>query len=586
MVTSVYAETNERFWVEAPSDVSEYGDGGGFDISVSMDGVGFTISDWRYDQYSVPHGCTVILSPTITSYGTGQEGIAGAGIMLVNQSSMPEISYNDIYGNPGGEVVFSDASDSGYGSPFDLSGTDGNISEDPLIDSQTYELLAGSPCIETGKPDVTGLNIDNTDYLGKTRFFDADDNGSARIDIGAIESQNSAFSSTEYVSICQGESYLEWTETGEYVRNLSAAGGEDSTVTTILTVHPTFESEEDISICEGDNYFGISEAGTHTREFKTVNDCDSVIVTHLTVYPKYNYEENVTVCEGENYYGITEAGTYTREFTSVNDCDSIVVTHLTITPNYEAEESVAICQGENYYGITNEGTHIRELESVFGCDSTITTHLAIHLTYESEEDITICSGNNYLGLTEEGVHLREFKSVNDCDSVIVTNLSFYPVFKPVFTVDADTLTSDNSYASYQWFNSMGAIGGATEQKLVITESSNYYLEAANNDGCTFSSDAQFVTLTSIDEIIDNGFMYSIMPNPNSGVFYFRIDANPPQKLQIRLINSIGQELFFKEIDHPQKGQMEQLDVSHIAKGIYQLVIVGNDFMGNKKIVVQ
>jgi len=67
-----------------------------------------------------------------------------------------------------------------------LNWGDGNIDEDPLFvggDPFSYELSAGSPCIDSGTPDTTGLHLPATDLAGNPRIY----NG--RIDIGAYEFQ-------------------------------------------------------------------------------------------------------------------------------------------------------------------------------------------------------------------------------------------------------------------------------------------------------------------------------------------------------------------------------------------------------------
>ncbi len=64
-----------------------------------------------------------------------------------------------------------------------------NIDSDPLfIDSANgnWSLPMTSPCFNTGKPDVTGLNLPATDQAGNTRI------NMAIIDIGALEYQNLA----------------------------------------------------------------------------------------------------------------------------------------------------------------------------------------------------------------------------------------------------------------------------------------------------------------------------------------------------------------------------------------------------------
>lgn len=80
-----------------------------------------------------------------------------------------EISYSNIQGGWTGE---------------------GNIDANPLfagIEEDPYSLLGGSPCIDAGIPDTTGLNLPPWDIIGNLRIWDGDGNGSAIIDMGAYE---------------------------------------------------------------------------------------------------------------------------------------------------------------------------------------------------------------------------------------------------------------------------------------------------------------------------------------------------------------------------------------------------------------
>ncbi|MEZ5197003.1 MAG: T9SS type A sorting domain-containing protein [Bacteroidales bacterium] len=45
----------------------------------------------------------------------------------------------------------------------------------------------GSPCIDTGTPDTTGLNLPLNDILGHKRLWDGDGNGTLNVDMGAYE---------------------------------------------------------------------------------------------------------------------------------------------------------------------------------------------------------------------------------------------------------------------------------------------------------------------------------------------------------------------------------------------------------------
>ncbi|NQU84144.1 MAG: right-handed parallel beta-helix repeat-containing protein, partial [Mariniphaga sp.] len=338
---TVWAETGERFWVEAASGVTTWGEGGGLSVTVSLDTSSFQIINRRPDSSNpfITHGCDVIFSPTITSYGVGMSGV---GIVVPNQENMPEIAYNNVYGNPGGNYIFSDSVETKSAQIFDLTGTDGNISSNPLLDSLTYELLEGSPCIDAGTPDTTGLSIGLTDYFGNPRFVVGFTDGLSVIDIGAVEYQFASTTTNEYILICQGEEYEGWFESGEYQRTLSSTTGTDSIVTTHLTVNPTYELEEDVSICEGEDYLGITEEGDHSREFETVNGCDSTVITHLKVNSVFNIVEDISICKGDNYEEFTTEGQHQREFISENGCDSIVITNLTVYPSFKPTFSVEV----------------------------------------------------------------------------------------------------------------------------------------------------------------------------------------------------------------------------------------------------
>ncbi|MHC1778569.1 MAG: T9SS type A sorting domain-containing protein [Lentimicrobium sp.] len=70
------------------------------------------------------------------------------------------------------------------------SGFDGNINEDPQFigsGDHPYQLSAGSPCIEAGIPDTTGLNLPFYDLIGNFRLWDGDEDGETIVDMGAYE---------------------------------------------------------------------------------------------------------------------------------------------------------------------------------------------------------------------------------------------------------------------------------------------------------------------------------------------------------------------------------------------------------------
>jgi len=138
----------------------------------------------------------------INSTITDNHGGLGAGILCVDNSH-PELINTILWNNIPHEVVFfSSEKPNSISLPYcDIrdglagifpqnNGTIiwgfGNINEDPLFvggDTFSYELSEGSPCIDAGTPDTTGLNLPATDLAGNQSIY----NG--RIDIGAYEYQ-------------------------------------------------------------------------------------------------------------------------------------------------------------------------------------------------------------------------------------------------------------------------------------------------------------------------------------------------------------------------------------------------------------
>jgi predicted outer membrane repeat protein len=67
---------------------------------------------------------------------------------------------------------------------------EGNIDEDPLFVNSgefPYSLDDGSPCIDAGTPDTTGLFLPFNDLIGNTRVWDGDGDGTSIIDMGPYE---------------------------------------------------------------------------------------------------------------------------------------------------------------------------------------------------------------------------------------------------------------------------------------------------------------------------------------------------------------------------------------------------------------
>ncbi len=272
---------------------------------------------------------------------------------------------------------------------------------------------------------------------------------------------NPVIETTENISIKEGESYQGWTTSGSYQRTLTSVTGCDSIVTTNLTVAETLFTDEDITICSGESYLGWTTAGQYERTLEASSGVDSIVTTNLYVNPVKKVTENISIKEGNSYQGWTTGGNYQRTLTSATGCDSIVTTILTVAETLFTAEDITICAGESYFGWTTAGQYERTLEASSGADSIVTTSLYVNPVKKITENILIKEGESYQGWTTSGSYQRTLTSATGCDSIVTTNLT---VAETLFTVEDITICSGESYLGWttagQYERTLEASSGA------------------------------------------------------------------------------------------------------------------------------
>jgi hypothetical protein len=297
-------------------------------------------------------------------------------------------------------------------------------------------------------------------------------------------------------------------------------------------------------------------------------------------------EENITICQGQKYNGWTASGTYQRKLLSKTGCDSIVTTNLTVNPLYNITENKTICSGQSYLGWTKSGSYTRKLQSGYGCDSTVTTILKVSSNYNIKENIYICQGESYNGWTTSGTYKRTLQSGSGCDSVVSADLTVLPSYNPIIIAHGDTLQAIRQYKTYQWYDEAGVIPGATTEKYVISNNGKYHMVIMDENGCTNTSEVFDAVYSEVSARKIEEFRYSIIPNPATSQFNFRIDANPPAELTLKFINPVGQVIENRFVKSAAVNHSEQFNVYHLSKGIYLLIISSDRKFACEKIVFQ
>ncbi len=349
-----------------------------------------------------------------------------------------------------------------------------------------------------------------------------------------VDNKLQAIYFTEDISICEGESYWGWTQSGQYQRTLIADSGADSIITTNLTVNPVYHIFEDITILEGENYMGWTEPGEYERNLISVTGCDSTVTTNLTVasstegnssgnvesVPVY-FVEDINICEGESYMGWTETGTYERILTAASGADSIVTTNLTVNLVYNVSEDITITEGESYMGWVESGQYERNLTSITGCDSIVVTNLLVESTQSSQQTLT-----QTIEL-EKGWNIFSSYVVPEDSSIeaIHTMLSSSNLLVEV----EDELGNTYEKKGKDWTNNIGSIRRTEGYKIKVKNTTTLKLSGSRVNLpmsinlftgwnlISFPNDESVNAMDVIQPLIDNGALVKVQDEKGNSI---------------------------------------------------------------------
>ncbi len=149
----------------------------------------------------------------------------------------------------------------------------------------------------------------------------------------------------------------------------------------------------------------------------------------------------------------------------------------------------------------------------------------------------------------------------------------------------DTLVATGTLCnSYVWYFNNVVIPGATTQKHYPSEGSGIYTCTGNTAGCSATSNYMYFA-TGVNDVIKSDNII-ISPNPTTGVFNVNMKGING-KVTIQCYNVMGSLVATQTIDASAIGSVASVDLSNMAKGVYQVKIQAADG-GNivKQIVLQ
>ncbi|MBN2775128.1 MAG: T9SS type A sorting domain-containing protein [Prolixibacteraceae bacterium] len=200
-------------------------------------------------------------------------------------------------------------------------------------------------------------------------------------------------------------------------------------------------------------------------------------------------------------------------------------------------------------------------------------------------DTVICDGTTFNNHDSEGLYRDKFTSAVGYDSVSIINLSFYHSANPEVFISGDTLKSLYVFNNYSWFNINSEIPESYNRNFIIENSGRYYLKVVDEFGCEKTSETIHIYQSAVQDISEDKFSFSVIPNPGNGKFNFKVNSILDESIILKLVNSTGSILFEEKLE-PANSVFKSFDLTNVNKGIYYLVIVKGSDKYSEKIIIR
>lgn len=330
-----------------------------------------------------------------------------------------------------------------------------------------------------------------------------------------------------------------------YAESVSTCGGSSTRVPVTVTVKYQYDLtalNSNIEVCEGESatlqidtqapqntttwIHNFSIVATNTYSYTTLpifastsylvtiqpgNDCNANVSFNITtttvqapVPANTTPNANLEICNG-NSTELSASGTSTIYWYDAPTNGTLLSTGNIYNTN-------ALTANTVFYAQNDAGICASDRISVSVTVNQPSLGIATH---NECSPFTWIDGITYTSSNTTAVHTIAGGDVNGCDSIVTLNLT-YTIIDNAVSVSGNTLTAQESGASYQWVdcdNGNSPIAGATNQNFTPAISGNYAVEITVN-GCTAISACNQLTVsgtTSINE--HDGANVTIFPNP-------------------------------------------------------------------------
>ena len=334
-------------------------------------------------------------------------------------------------------------------------------------------------------------------------------------------------------------------------------------------------------------------SGMYFQTYTDTSGCDSIHTLNLTITNSDSTTSFVSACNSYSWNGITydSSGTYSHLYTNLNGCDSLAYLNLTINNSYSTNENISSCDSFTWLGniFTSSGTYDSLLSSIDGCDSLVTLNLDIYYSDSSTLTVTSCNDYTWNGIIYDssGIYSYVFTNSSGCDSTAILDLVvtstvaeiIAPLAPNVSDLTVNIITGTSPF-SYLWNT------GENTSQISPISNGEYWVIVTDANGCI--SDTLFYTVSWVPSSISDFYFdkFIIYPNPSNDVFNIEFNSLIAQNIKIKAFDLLGKEVY-KEDLHQFLGQYKRpIDLSSFSKGIYNLKLITNKGVIDKKLIKQ
>jgi hypothetical protein len=163
------------------------------------------------------------------------------------------------------------------------------------------------------------------------------------------------------------------------------------------------------------------------------------------------------------------------------------------------------------------------------------------------------------------------------DATIAT-LTIHALPTVTITQNIDTLYSSVPTGN-QWYNSQGAIIGATDSTYTVTVEDDYYVVVTDANGCSALSNSIHVIPTTV---ANNAFAANISVIPNPAHEYATVALGNISNATVQLISTDGKVIY----NAKTQSNKQVISLKGMASGIYTVNIITDTKTVQKKLVVE